>query len=285
MSITHSKYKNTGLLFEVLTKQITSDTLSGKNSKALKILKKYFVNTELGKEYKLYELLTKYNNISPNKANVILETILESSKKLNRNVLRKEKYNLIKEISENYDINSLFKIKINNYSVKAALCVLMEIYNNSQKETNPIHIINNKTTILESLTKKEVLKDSIKNDLLEEYKNYDKGTRILTYKILIEKFNQKYSNLNHNQKNILKEIIESVDSTTKLKDFYNKEVSFLQKSFKPYLKTFPDLNIKIKLNEIFSMIKVLDKQDKLKDTHILNILQFHSLLEEIKNNE
>ena len=56
MSIKHSKYKNTGILFELLTRQITSDILSGKRTpKAIPILEKYFnKNEELGKELILY---------------------------------------------------------------------------------------------------------------------------------------------------------------------------------------------------------------------------------------
>ena len=68
MKIKHSKYKNAGLLFELLVRQITADTLSGKSSPSLDILKKSFANTELGKEYKLYETLFKNKNISEGRA-------------------------------------------------------------------------------------------------------------------------------------------------------------------------------------------------------------------------
>ena len=107
LNIKHSKFKNTGLIFELLVRKITADTLSGNNSPASNILKKYFVNTELGKEYKIYDSLLKNTSISEGKANIIINTLLESSKKLNRTALRKEKYNLIKEIKENYDYYSI----------------------------------------------------------------------------------------------------------------------------------------------------------------------------------
>ena len=84
MYIKHSKFKNTGILFEVLVRKITADTLSGIDSAAINILKKHFVNTELGKEFKLYEAVFKSKNINDSKANVILNTVVESSKKLNR---------------------------------------------------------------------------------------------------------------------------------------------------------------------------------------------------------
>ena len=90
MYIKHSKFKNTGILFEILVKKITGDTLSGKNSPAIKIIKEYFVNTELGKEYKLYETAFSNRNLSESKANIVLNTILEQSKKLNRRKLKNE---------------------------------------------------------------------------------------------------------------------------------------------------------------------------------------------------
>ena len=112
MYIKHSKFKNTGILFEVLVKRITADTLSGNDSAAIKILKKHFVNTELGKEYKLYETVFKSKNVSETKANATLTTIVEASQKLNRTKLRREKYNLVKELKEFYNVDDLFRTKL-----------------------------------------------------------------------------------------------------------------------------------------------------------------------------
>ena len=115
MKIKHSKYKNTGLLFELLVRQITADTLNGGSSPSLNILKKSFANTELGKEYKLYEALFKNKNISESKAEITLNTILEATRKLNRSALRREKYNLINEIKKHYNVNEFFNHQVPNY--------------------------------------------------------------------------------------------------------------------------------------------------------------------------
>ena len=152
MRIKHSKFKNTGLLFELLVRTITSDTLNGKESQAVNILKKYFVNTELGKEYKLYETVFKKSTISEGKANIILNTVLETSRKLNRSALRREKYNIIKELKEYYNLEELFKTKINNYKPLASLYTLFEIFN-SKDITNPNQIVDNRVSIMEYLTK------------------------------------------------------------------------------------------------------------------------------------
>jgi len=282
MYIKHSKFKNTGILFEILVKRITADTLSKDDSPALSTLRKYFVNTELGKEYKLYEMVFKGKNVKETKANAILNTVIESSKKLNRTRLRKEKYNLIKELKENYNIADLFKTKISDYKTYASLYTLFEIYN-TNKATDPNQIVDNKVTILEHLTKTPIERDDVKGNILEEFKSYDKDVRILTYRILLEKFNEKYSDLSKTQKRILKEFINSVDSTSSLKEFYNTEVVTIKNQISEQIKITKDKTIQIKLEEVSKLINELEKKDKIKSEHLVDLLQYHSLLEELSN--
>jgi len=280
MYIKHSKFKNTGILFEVLVKRITADTLSGANSPAIKILKKYFVNSELGKEYKLYETVFKSKNVSESKANITLNTVVESSKKLNRTRLRKEKYNLIKELKEHYNVEDLFQTKLHDYKAQAALYVLFESYN-KETGTDPNQIIDNKVTLLEHLTTSPIERDEVKENVIEEFKSYDKDLRTLTYKIMLEKFNDKYVDLNNRQKHILKEFIESVDSTPRLKEFYNSEVKYIQTKLTEEIARTKDEAIKIKLQEVSKLIVELDKRCKVNSSHLVDLLQYHTLLEEL----
>ena len=277
MSIKHSKFKNTGLLFELLVRQITSDTLEGKNSTAINILKKYFVNTELGKEYRLYEQVTAYKNLTEAKADMIINTLVEASTKLKRSEIRKQKYNLVREIKDGYNVEKFFKAQVANYKVFAALNNLIE--NQSSEKVAPETVINNKLTILEHLTKTPVIIQA--DELMEEYKGYSKDLRILTYKMLLDKFNEKYDHLTGKQKEVLREVITSVDNTDKLKEYYNSRITEVQSLLEGKITSIKDEVLKIKITEIIKYVKPLEKTEKVTNDCIINLLQYYELVNEL----
>ena len=280
MLVKHSKFKNTGILFELLVRQITADTLSGNDSKATNILKKYFNKTELGREYKLYESLLKRTNLTEGKADIIINSVLESSKQLNKSALKRQKYNLIKEIKEHYNLEEFFKTKLPNYKAHAALYTLIEAHDNKSVSTD--QVITNKLAILEHLTF-SVKKENKPDELMEEFSKYDNDTRILTYRILLDKFNNKYADFSDSKKSILKEFINSVDNPAKLKDFYNIKIQEIKKSLTVLNKTTKNPVTKIKLDETLKNVLVgLEKNDKINNDHIVNLLQYCDLLEELK---
>jgi hypothetical protein len=280
MKIKHSKYKNTGLLFELLVRQITADALNGGSSPSLNILKKSFAKTELGKEYKLYEILFKNKNLSEGKAEVTLNTVLEATRKLNRSALRREKYNLINEIQKHYNINEFFRHQVPNYKGYAAFYKLIEIYNSDKlSETN--EIIDNKVTILECLTERPISEKKVKQDLVEEFAKYDKDLRVLTYKVMLEKFNGKYANLNKGQKEVLKEFINSIDNTPRLKEIYNTKINEIKKVLNIQTRKVKDPATKIKLLEVVKLLKELDKGSKINNDDLINLLQYYELTEEL----
>jgi hypothetical protein len=282
MNIKHNKLRNTGIIFELLVRQITADTLSGFESKAVNILKKYFTKTELGREYKLYELLNKNNRLSESKANLTINTIVETSKQLNKSALKRQKYNLIKEIGTNYNLENFFKTKIPNYKVYASLYTLLEIYS-GDNITSPDKIISNKVNILEHLTLSKISEKNNKDDVFEELKHQDKDIRILTYKILLEKFNSKYIDLNTNQKSVLKEYINSVDNTPKLREFYNTKINDIKRTLIVLAEKVTDKATQIKLKEIPNLLNEIGKNQQIGNENILNLLQYYELLEELNH--
>jgi len=281
MNIKHSKYKNTGILFELLVRQVTSDTLNGVESAAIKLIQKYFVKSELGKEYKLYEALTKTTTLSESRANVLIQTLLDSSKKLNRGSLKREKYNLINEIKSSFNISEFFKTKLPHYKVHAAYYMLAEVQNTKALvDTNLI--VNNKITLLEHLSTAPISEEKVEAEVLREFQSYDKDTRMLTYRILMEKFNGKYDGLHTSQKEVLRQYVNSVDSTPVLKEFYNAEVDKIHTQLNELNAKVTDKAIQIKINEVSSLIEVLDKTAKVTSDNIVNILQYLELVEELK---
>lgn len=283
MKIKHSKYRNTGLIYELLVKQIAADVLENKESKAIKILKKYYSgNSTLAKEYKLYEFVIKNNAVNQSKAETIISTITEVSRKFNQKTLKKEKYDLISEIKSNYNLDEFFSMSVRDYKALASLYCLLEAQNNSDL-VDPNFLVSNKTTLLEHLTSKKQNEDDVKDSLIEEYSKYDKDLKLLTFKILLEKFNSKYKDLLPEQKNILKEFITSVNSSKKLFNLVNREFAKIAEAVKELSNKVSDDIIKIKLDEVSKSIKPLKSTDKVGDTHLVNLMQYYDLVNELKN--
>tara|TARA_R110002126_G_scaffold125762_4_gene267986 strand:+ start:184 stop:1044 length:861 start_codon:yes stop_codon:yes gene_type:complete len=282
MKLKHSKYRNTGILFELLVRQITADTLKGGESPALPLLKKYFSQSQLGREYKLYETLMKSDIISEGRANVLISTVLESSSKINRTQLKREKYNLIKEINESYDGSTFFSSKLPTYKRLASVYTLMEAYNtNDQIDTD--QLVDNKVTLLEYLTKEEVKAKEVESDILKEFKKQSPEMRSLAYRILLEKFNEKYSELSIDQKRVLKEFIESENSGVKLREFYNSKINELRDILKEEISKVDNDVIKIKLDEVKKYLVEIKKTDKVSNDNIVDLLEYFELVKEIKN--
>jgi len=276
MKVKHSKYKNTGILFELLTRQLTSDTITGNQSKSLSFLKKHFnKKTELLKEYKIYHTLAtqKYNKDS--QATMLIDTLLEAHRKLNKSQLRREKYNLIKEIKDTYNVNDFFKAKITDYKVMASIFNLLE-----NKNATALSIVNSKVTLLEHIVENKP-KSSKKDVVLENYNKQDKDTRLLTYKVLLEKFNDKYSGLQDNQKTLLKEYVNSVTNSPSLKSYINQEIKEVKKTITGYSKKVEDKAVAIKLTETKGMIKPLCKKTSVNDDNVINLLNYYELVNEL----
>jgi hypothetical protein len=282
MKIKHSKFRNTGLIFELLVKQIAVDTLNGSDSPAVGIIKNFYANkSSLAKEYKLYEFIVKNKNVSQSRAEAIVSTITEVSRKLDLKTLKVQKYELISEIKNKYNIEEFFGMQVRDYKPLAALYCLLEAQNNDNL-INPKVLIDNKTTILEHLTSAPQNEEEVKDTLIEEYSKYDKDLKLLTFKFLLEKFNDKYRNLLPEQKNILKEFITSVNSQSRLRTLVNEEMNKIASAVRKLSSKVNDDVVKIKLTEVSKSIIPLSNKDKIKDSHLVNLMQYYDLVNELK---
>ena len=281
-NLKHSKIKNTGILFELLTRQITADVLAGKTSKSVQLVKKFFnENTELGKELELYRILSEKHYHSENRADYLLEAVIKSRRKLSNSSLRREKYNLIKQIKENYNVNDFFNGRISNYRMLASIYNVFQS-ESSQEQFKPDHIVNSKVTILEHITNKKSSK-GIQEQMMNEYGKSDKDLRLLAYQILVDKFNKKYKNLNESQRKLLKNYINNVSNTNSLREFTNEEVYKIKKELKTHLPNVKDKITNIKLNEAINQIDNLTKGKVVKENQVLTIMRYYELIKEIKN--
>jgi hypothetical protein len=282
VKIKHSKYKNTGLIFELLVKQIAADTLSRKESPAIQILRKFYTGkTALVREFKLYDYVIKNKGVGSNKADTIVNTILELSKKLDVNLLKKQKYGLIKELKDHYDLEEFFSIKVETYKPLAALYCLLEAQT-VENLSDPSIIVDNRATIVEHLSQtKQIPQD--KDTLMEEYAKYDKDLRLLTYKILLEKFNSRYKDLLPEQKRVLTEFITSANSSTRLRNLVNEEMTRLRAEVAKLRKNVSDDIIKIKLDEVFKVIVPIKNTQKVDDNHLVSLMQYYELVNELKS--
>jgi len=276
----HSKIKNTAILFELLTRQITVDVLNSKeNTSAVKILKEFFnPKRQLGKEYELYKVLLEKKYRNSEQATILLEAVIKNRRKLSNRRLKNEKYNLIKTIKETYDINEFFKSRIPNYKVLASIYNVFEGESNKEN-LGPIVETDSKLTIIENITTKKHSKSKKSSNIVE---NQDKDLRLLTYQLLVEKFNKKYSNLNKNQRNLLKEYINNLSNTNSLREFIDNEVKKVKKSLRTHLKRVDDKITKIKLTEAINHTKTATGGQYVKDSHVISLMRYYELMKELE---
>ncbi len=279
MKLKHNKLRNTGILFELLVRQITIDTLSNKESKAVDILKKYYNNSEVSKEYKIYKALSEAKNLTESKANVLINAALDSYKRLNKSSLKKQKYSIISEIKENYNIDDFFKIKIENYKLLASIYMLFEMCNSQEFDFNSE--TKYKFSLIESISSTNNTED--KDPVLKQYESFDKGTKALVYKLMVQKFNEKYSNFDDKQKTLLKEYITNSPSSSKFRDFVNKELSLVKKEIKIKAQKVEDAVRKVKINEVLNFAEEIPDNKSVCEKDVHNLLYYYELIKEFKN--
>ena len=283
--IKHSKFKNTGFIFELLVRQITSEIMSSSKSVAETILKEHFnAKKELSKELKLYQFLINEKYNSEVKAEKFIDTILDARKQLDEKKLIKEKYNLIKQIKETYGLDEFIKSPISNYKTLASIYKIFEV-TTSEEQYEPTDIVSSRFTIAENIINSSIQNKEarIKDAVLEEYKKQDEDLRAISYKMLVESFNNKYKNLTEEQKLLLREYINNINNTGKLNEYISTEIIKLINGLKEVGSKIPDKVTKIKLAETISNIRKIKSVKKIKEQHLSAMMMSYELLKELKN--
>ena len=284
--VKHSKFKNTGILFELLVRQITLEVLNGDmTEKAKNIVREFFSpKTELNKELRLYELLLKEKYNSESRAEKFIDTINEAHDRINQPKLQKEKYNLIKTINESFNMDEFLSSPISNYKVLASIYKIFEAKKMGDYDVKDV--FNSKITLIENITSKPsklVERKDEANQIVESYKKQDKDLRLLTYKILVETFNKKYSNLDENQKQLLKQYINNITNTTGFKSYVEKEIPTIVAELKTLSKSVNDKVTKIKLAETISVLNKTKIGKVVSDNHVSSLMISYELIKELKD--
>jgi hypothetical protein len=280
--IRHSKFKNTGFLFEILTRQITLEVLNGGDEKAKDIVKEFFSGkTELAKELRLYNLLINEKYNSESKAEKFIDAILEAHTKIDYSKLKREKYNLVKSIKENFEINNLLSSPVTNYKILASVHKLFEGKKNDILEVKDI--FDSKQTIIEHISNTTPSLKKKEEKLVEDYQKQEKDLRLLTYKILLETFNKKYTNLNESQKGLLREYINNITNTSKFGEYFEKELIKTITELHTMYKGMKDKITKIKLRETINVLKKQKLGKKITDEQVSALMMSYELVKEIKS--
>ena len=274
----HSKYKNTGILFEMLVRKLTSETLSSDKSITIDIIKKYFgKNTELAKELQLYNALVKEQFKSEARAIDYINNVKDAYKKLNQTTLRRQRYNLVKEISENFVFENMSKIHIANYKTLASIYMLFE----HDETASTKQLLECKNVILDHMMLTE-RKIEEKDPIIESFSKQEKAMRLLTYKLMIDKFNSKYSSLNESQKQLLNKYITNVNDTEALREYIQKVIPSLKKTLAEHAKRITDKVTQIKVQKLSEMLCNVENMKKIKESHVLSLLRYMDLVDELK---
>jgi hypothetical protein len=280
--IKHSKFKNTGFLFELLTRQITLEVLNGGEEKAKEIIREFYGRgTEMSKELRLFNLLIneKYNTES--KAEKFIEAILEAHAKLDYTKLQREKYNLVKSIKENFEIDNFLASPVTNYKILASVHKLFEAKANDVLDVKDV--FDSKLTLVEHISNSQTSVKQKEDRLVEEYKKQEKDLRLLTFKILTESFNKKYTNLDDSQKSLLREYINNVTNTSKFGEYFEKELIKTITELHDMYKGMKDKITKIKLRETINVLKKQKLGKKITDEQVSSLMLSYELIKEIKS--
>lgn len=276
----HSKIKNTVILFELLTRQVAADTMKGvEKSPALAIIKEFFKpSSQVAKELIMYQSLINERFSSQNKAEYLINSVIRLRSKLNKAKLNEEKYAIIREVKEHYDLRTFFQTKLSDYKLYAATYRVLEGANVS----NAVEVVNSRFTLIENLTRKNQHRVDLKESA-DEFLKQDEEVRLLAYKLMLDKFNEKYSGLTVKQKTILKEYINNISNNTNLRDYLIKESKQITSQLNKKIGTVKDQVTKIKLTEVANLLNKYEKIRSVKEENVLALLMYHELLKELKN--
>lgn len=291
-----NKKRNTGLVYKVLIQEITKALLDKNKVRAqniFSIVKKNFApNTLLAEELQLYSLVenTKANNREM--ASRILQQVLSHAQNMDVKKLEEAKSALIKEINYYFGKDSkVLNNKIKHYRIFSSLHGLINNVRKKQTLLESVEKIKLEETIVDFMNtndKNEEKLDLNKFKLNETYNG-------LAYRLIVQKFNQKYGEeLNDRQKKLVENYIQSYllkENLEEFKKYILKEALFIRKVIDSSFYREPTLHnkplqeklsqAKEKLNELIMFKNPWVFGQNQVDVDVNKMLEFQDLAEEL----
>lgn len=272
----HHKLRNTGLLFEILSRMVMHETIDpNQKQSAIKIIKNHFKqDSNLLKELRLYQTLCQRTNLDSKE---LLMLTLESKQSIDNANLIREKYDLVRSIKKNYNLEVFFDTRVSNYTLNAATYKLLEY----QGRENPEDYLNSKTLVLEQLS--GIREESPEEEVMQTFREVEPEIRNLGFKMIIERFNDKYRTLNERQKELLVRYINYDPNQDEFKKYVLKESGFITRKLTDLTKRITDDVTRIKLNETINLIENIITTKQIKEDHLSSLLKYYELIEELED--
>ena len=213
-----------------------------------------------------------------------INILVEQRKKLDNRKLKLEKYNLVKEIKENYDLHKFLFNRVPSYKIYASIYKSFECAVQGYTYENVRELSSAKYTLVEYLcgeteNKNIVIESEVVNTLREQ----EEDLRLLTYRLILEKFNKKYKKLNENQKNLLREFLNKGTDTSHILELAKTEAKRLSNSINKKMEYVQNDVQKIKLTEIRNQLNNFESLKYIKNNHLTALMIGYELDSQLNN--
>ena len=219
---------------------------------------------------------------SEGSAHKLVDAVVGEHKKLDKKTLSRLRYELVKEMKDVYPIDDFFRSKIRNYKTYASIYKLFE-GSKSDVFCDPREIVESKSTIVSGLCKNKIANNELEQ--LENYAQHNEDLRLISYKLLVDRFNEKYSELNEDQRLLLKNYINNISNTNSLREYINEQLPVIKSKIEKLGSKIDDDVVKIKLKEVTSQLNKVKEGRVVKDSQVSAVLMSYELIKELEKNE
>lgn len=264
----HNKKRNIGLLYEFFTRFIGKAILENRDNdivKAKTLLKKHMNRgTDLYKELKLFKVLSEANVSNREQALHLINRVREAVKYQSQARLELEKTSLIHEVNSNLNADLFFEESITDYKKLGVIQVLLNTWRDETLKESVV----GETVYLEEKLIEFMTNNKSKDDSQQALQMTSEDVDRLVVNLMTEKVNKKYSNLNEEQKDVIRLYVFSKDDT-QVKESLVEKLSGIKNKF---LAVLPAHRHEFENDKV-----LIDKLSEVKNTLLKEYSDFSSV--------